>query len=107
MRNDYLTRSVPALLLCLASCVHAQSGLTGGSNSESSSLSVSDRLWVSGQANFITQYNPSFPAKYSGPNSFGPAAQTAASRVLTLYTGMRLTKNTEVLFDLRAQGALD
>jgi len=96
MRNDYLTRCVPALLLCVATGVHAQG--------ESSSLSFPDRLWVSGQANFITQFNPSFPAKYSGLNSFGPDAQVATSRVLTLYTGLRLTNNTEILFDLESAG---
>jgi high affinity Mn2+ porin len=99
MRIDYLT-----FLLCLATCVHAQNGSTDGNNSETSPLSLPDRLWVSGQANFITQYNPAFPAKYSGPNSFGPAAQDATSRLFTLYTGLRLTKNTEILFDLESAG---
>jgi high affinity Mn2+ porin len=104
MPIDYLTRCVPAFLLCLATCVQAQSGSTDGNTSETSSLSLPDRLWVSGQANFITQFNPAFPAKYSGPNSFGPAAQDATSRLFTLYTGLRLTKNTEILFDLESAG---
>jgi carbohydrate-selective porin OprB len=102
MRNDSLTRRVPALLLCLAACIHAQT--IDNSGSESTSLSLPERLWVSGQANLITQFNPAFPAKYSGPNSFGPAAEHATSRVLTLYTGLRLTHNTEVLFDLESAG---
>jgi high affinity Mn2+ porin len=63
-----------------------------------------DRLWLSGQANFIWQNNPSFPAPYSGPNSFGPKGQTAGSRVFTLYTGYRLTKNLDFLFDLESAG---
>jgi high affinity Mn2+ porin len=104
MRNAYLKRSVPALFFCLAICVYAQNPPVDGNIGEAGSLSLPDRLWLSGQANFITQYNPFFPAKYSGPNSFGPAAQKATSRVLTLYTGLRLTNNTEILFDLESAG---
>src|ERR1700683_4686371 len=98
MRNGNLMRCAPALLLCLVTCVHAQRASADASGGESNPLSLTARLWVSGQANFITQYNPSFPAKYSGPNSFGPDSQRATSRVLTLYTGLRLTNNTEILF---------
>ena len=68
------------------------------------SVRLSERFWLSGQANFITQYNPAFFAKYSGPNSFGPAGDTASSRVLTLYTGARLSANTEIFFDLETAG---
>ncbi len=35
--------------------------------------------WISGQANFILQTHPSFDAKYSGPNSLQPFAETAVS----------------------------
>lgn len=64
----------------------------------------SDRFWVSGQANFITQYHPDFTAKYSGPNSFLPPAETASSRVFTLFTGFRLFRNTDILFDVESAG---
>ncbi len=63
-----------------------------------------DRLWLSGQANFIWQNNPSFPAAYSGKNSFGPKGETAGSRLLTLYTGFRLTKKLDFIFDLESAG---
>jgi high affinity Mn2+ porin len=63
-----------------------------------------DRLWLSGQANFIWQNNPSFPAAYSGPNSFGPKGETQGSRVLTLFTGFRLTKKLDLVFDLESAG---
>ena len=46
-----------------------------------------DRWWVSGQANFISQYHPSFHSPYQGQNSLTPEAQDATSRVLTLYAG--------------------
>jgi len=91
------------VVLLAAACARGQT--TGGSsNVETAPLSWPDRIWVSGQANFITQYNPSFPAKYSGPNSFGPASERATSRVLTLYTGVRLTRSTEILLDLESAG---
>jgi hypothetical protein len=91
------------LWLCTASALFAQSN-SSSAGAESAPLSLPERLWVSGQANFITQFNPSFPAKYSGPNSFGPGSGRATSRVMTLYTGIRLTKNTEVLVDLETAG---
>jgi high affinity Mn2+ porin len=85
-------------LLCLALPLYAQVPQT------STEITAADRFWISGQANFITQYNPSFSAKYSGPNSFGPASEAATSRVLTLYTGIRLTRTTDFLFDLEETG---
>jgi high affinity Mn2+ porin len=63
-----------------------------------------DRFWLSGQANFIFQANPSFFAKYSGPHSLGPNYQKATSRVLTFYTGVRLNNSTEILVDIEEAG---
>ncbi len=62
------------------------------------------RYWLSGQANFIFQANPPFHAAYSGTNSFGPNYQKATSRLLTLYTGMRLNNSTELLADVEEAG---
>src|SRR5215467_7876285 len=67
---------------------------------------VDSRLWISGQMNFIYQAHPSFSAQYSGPKSFGPSAQSATGRVLTLYTGVQLNRSTEVLFDVEEAGGL-
>lgn len=64
----------------------------------------SGRFWVSGQMNFITQYHPAFRSPYSGPNSLSADAQDATSRVLTLYTGVRLTDSTELLCDFQEAG---
>jgi len=58
------------------------------------------RFWLSGQANFISQGHPPFFAKYSGKNSFQSNFQDATSRILTLYTGVRLNNSTEVLVDV-------
>ena len=62
------------------------------------------RYWLSGQANFIFDTNPPFHAAYSGPNSFGPNYQKGTSRVLTLYSGVRLNDSTELLGDLEEAG---
>src|ERR1700687_1777060 len=64
----------------------------------------SDRWWISGQANFISQWHPAFDSPYQGGNSLSPEAQDASSRVLTLYTGLRLTSNSALLFDVQETG---
>lgn len=66
--------------------------------------SQSSRFWVSGQMNFIFQAHPGFPAAYSGIQSLDTQGEHAASRVLTLFTGVELTKNTEFIFDLESSG---
>jgi len=62
------------------------------------------RWWLSGQANFISQWHPSFHSPYQGPNSLAPEAQDATSRVLTLFTGWRASNSTEFLFDVQETG---
>ena len=64
----------------------------------------SDRFWLSGQANFIFQTHPPFPAAYSGENSLNPSYEKATSRVLTLYTGIRLNDSTEFVLDVEEAG---
>jgi high affinity Mn2+ porin len=62
------------------------------------------RFWLSGQANFIFQAHPSFHAPYSGRNSLNPNYEKATSRVLTLYSGVRLNNSTELLLDVEEAG---
>jgi len=62
------------------------------------------RFWLSGQANFIFQTHPEFPALYSGPHSLNPHYEKATSRVMTLYTGVRLNNSTELLVDIEEAG---
>jgi high affinity Mn2+ porin len=64
----------------------------------------SDRLWLSGQANFIFQTHPPFHATYSGKNSLDPNYEKATSRVLTFYAGLRLNDSTELLVDIEEAG---
>lgn len=63
-----------------------------------------DRVWLSGQANFIFQTHPPFPAAYSGKNSLDPNYEKATSRVLTLYSGFRLNDSTEFIVDIEEAG---
>src|ERR1035438_4415280 len=62
------------------------------------------RFWLSGQANFIFQAHPDFHADYGGPHSLGPDYEKATSRVMTLYTGVRLNNSTELLVDIEEAG---
>jgi hypothetical protein len=62
------------------------------------------RFWLSGQANFIFQTHPPFHALYSGKNSLSPNYEKATSRVLTLFTGVRLNDSTEILVDIEEAG---
>jgi high affinity Mn2+ porin len=63
-----------------------------------------DRIWISGQANFISQWHPGFHSPYSGKNSLSAQAQDATSRVLTLFTGLRLTNTSELICDIQETG---
>jgi hypothetical protein len=62
------------------------------------------RFWLSGQANFIFQTHPPFDALYSGSHSLSPNYDKATSRVMTLYTGVRLDDSTELLVDIEEAG---
>jgi high affinity Mn2+ porin len=62
------------------------------------------RFWLSGQTNFIFQTHPDFPAAYSGKNSLSSHFDKATSRVMTLYTGVRLNNSTEILVDIEEAG---
>jgi hypothetical protein len=64
----------------------------------------SDRVWLSGQANFIFQTHPSFHALYTGKNSLSPNYEKATSRVLTLYTGYRFSDSAEFILDIEEAG---
>src|SRR5450755_4378010 len=62
------------------------------------------RFWLSGQANFIFQAHPDFHADYGGPHSLSSNYEKATSRVMTLYTGVRLNSSTEFLVDIEEAG---
>jgi high affinity Mn2+ porin len=62
------------------------------------------RFWLSGQSNFIFQTHPEFHALYSGPHSLGTHYDKATSRLITLYSGVRLNNSSEVLVDIEEAG---
>jgi hypothetical protein len=62
------------------------------------------RFWLSGQANFIFQAHPEFQAPYNGVHSLSPHYEKAISRVMTLYTGVRIDNSTEILVDIEEAG---
>ncbi len=66
--------------------------------------SQTSKWWVSGQANFIFQANGDFYAQYSGPNSFHNKADTALSRVLTLFLGYEFTPNSQIYLNVEETG---
>jgi hypothetical protein len=96
-------RLILAVLILAPWSLFAQ-GTEAPAASPSDEESSWSRFWISGQANFIRQQYPTFAAKYSGPNSFLPAGEHATSRVLTLFTGFRITKKLEILTDLEEAG---
>ena len=63
-----------------------------------------DRVWLTGQANFIFQAHPTFHALYSGKNSLSPNYEKATSRVLTLYAGYRFSDSAEFIVDVEEAG---
>ena len=105
-------------VFCRAGCASAgppsQLQLASPDNTEPSSAPDSppimfphqewDRFWLSGQVNIISQWHPAFRSPYQGPNSLSPEAQDASSRVLTLFTGLRLTGTTALLCDVQETG---
>jgi hypothetical protein len=62
------------------------------------------RYWLSGQSNLIFQTHPPFHAPFGGANSLDPNYEKATSRVLTVYTGVRLDDSTELLVDVEEAG---
>jgi len=60
----------------------------------------SARWFLAGQANGVFQWHGQFPAQYSGVHSLQPPAQTANSRVETLFGGFAITPHLELLVDV-------
>ena len=60
------------------------------------------RWYIAGQINIVFQAHPAFHSPYTGANSLKPWAQSATSRLATLYTGVQLTRTTDFLFDVES-----
>jgi len=87
---------VPLMVVCLAAVTWAQDGASG------ETTDFRSKLWLSGQLNVVTQFHPAFRALYSGPSSFQPEAQAAATWVATIYTGYAFSNNTEFFLDVES-----
>ncbi|MDP4241070.1 MAG: carbohydrate porin, partial [Bacteroidota bacterium] len=55
-----------------------------------------ERFSVHAQSTFISQYKPSFSAKYTGPNSLTTQTETQLSTTYTLFVGARLWKGASM-----------
>jgi hypothetical protein len=73
---------------------------TGGDSETVFPHTLTERYWISGQANVILQGHGAFRARYNGPNSLTNWAQNATTHLLTLYTGYELSQTTEVFADI-------
>jgi high affinity Mn2+ porin len=62
------------------------------------------RWWLSGQVNLISQAHGRFTSPYEGDNSLRPNPEQALSRLWTIYTGVKLPRHTELLFDIESAG---
>jgi hypothetical protein len=60
--------------------------------------------WLSGQLNLISQSHGGFTSPYAGENSFRAGSEQALSRVWTIYTGLKVGRRLELLFDLESAG---
>ena len=65
---------------------------------------ASTAWWLSGQIDLIAQAHDAFSTPYSGPHSFLATPERTLSRVLTLYTGLRLGHGWEAFFDVESAG---
>lgn len=90
MRRPNLTAVSALLLAAFAGTAWAQQ--------EAAPLQPED--WsVHGQATYIWQTKPAFPAAYSGPMSLSPGKEKSYSFTSTLFLGKRLGPNTEIYFN--------
>ena len=119
LKFNFIFTFIPALLFVLGVLVLALAPYVSAQTTDDEPAADADdpvesmvphfhntRFWLSGQANFIFQAHPTFPALYSGKNSFGPYYEKATSRVMTLFAGVRLNNSIELLGDLEdAAGA--
>ena len=106
LKFNFIFKFIPALVFVLGVLVLCLTPYVSAQTTDAESAPDADdpvesmvphfhntRFWLSGQANFIFQAHPTFPAPYSGKNSFGPYYEKATSRVMTLFAGVRLNNS--------------
>src|SRR5262245_51694242 len=99
-------RPVLIMVVALSTALRAQDRATADESPSVTILPHSDTTswWLSGQINLIEQGHGSFTSPYTGPNSFRAEPERALSRVLTLYTGVRLGHGWEGVLDIESAG---
>src|SRR5262245_25903787 len=99
-------RPVLIMVVALSTALRAQDRATADESPSVTILPHSDTTswWLSGQINLIEQGHGSFTSPYTGPNSFRAEPERALSRVLTLYTGVRLGHGWEGVLDVESAG---
>ncbi len=100
---------IRAVLLCscLVLITTAVTPLFAGDETPSTTLFAprgDSRLWLAGQANVIMQAHGRFTSPYSGPNSLDANSERATSRVLTLFSTYRTSRNSELIIDVESAG---
>src|SRR5262245_9805501 len=99
-------RPLLIMVVALSTALRAQDRATADESPSVTILPHSDTTswWLSGQINLIEQGHGSFTSPYTGPNSFRAEPERALSRVLTLYTGVRLGHGWEGVLDVESAG---
>jgi high affinity Mn2+ porin len=101
-----LHRAALGLLLLMSILVSRGNAQPATSAPATPLHSLISRVWLSGQANTVIQGHRPFRSPYEGAKSFRSGVSGRASHVLTLYTGLRLSESTSLLFDVeRTSGA--
>ena len=72
----------------------------GGEQPAGGDTAKAQENWaIHGQTTFVTQYHPSFPALFSGPQSLTPKNQARETWDMTLYAGVRPWQGAELWVD--------
>jgi high affinity Mn2+ porin len=93
-----------AILLLLSAAARAKNPEQPETAPQSGELTFIDHetprpYWIGAEINSILQYHPSFPAAYSGPNSFHPDSEYAISGLMTFFSTYKPYKLTEIILD--------
>jgi hypothetical protein len=95
------------VVLCLSSASVGAAQDIAGTDGQSATMfprAESGRWWLSGQLNVIFQSHGPFTSPYQGPHSLSPDGEHAVSRVWTVFSGVRVGRWTELLFDVESAG---
>jgi high affinity Mn2+ porin len=106
IRNRLRSFSVVALLISSGATVVMAQAAPDAAPAETTMFPHPDdsRWWLSGQVNLISQAHGRFTSPYKGDNSLRPDPEQALSRLWTIYAGVKLPGQTELLVDIESAG---